>query len=349
MDRSLYNPLIKCIIRKDIVWIPDISVIIVAHKVKKELFDNLDMFAKQLEVSYEVILVNNGMIIPFQTRITDVVDTYIKLKQNTGAYLSRNVGAMFALGKMLVFVDDDGVPYNGYYLKAFKDAFDKYDIICARGRCIAPSGIKPDFYDWGDKPFPSYPILEGNSAFDRLIFFSIGGWNDDIKFGGGGLDISCRLLREFPEYHKQMYCPDAILVHEYARDEKALAKKRERQKQGRTVWEKAHPFWKRISQRWRGYCMKTDALRLKTNNREPVLGSGKHIDLSLDNRIKQALKGMEYKFHSGRILVIGSENHIVDKMEEYGFVGYLKKVTIPKIIEFRYGKEKVEVEIRPRR
>ncbi len=49
-----------------------------------------------------------------------------------------------------------------------------------------------DYY-LGDKPFPIYADLEGNTTYKAKAFFKFGGWDDEIKFGGGGVDLSIRL------------------------------------------------------------------------------------------------------------------------------------------------------------
>lgn len=64
-----------------------------------------------------------------------LVDVYIELKGNSGAYLARNIGSVFSNGGVLIFVDDDGLPETGM-LAAHANAHDEYLLDAVRGGCL---------------------------------------------------------------------------------------------------------------------------------------------------------------------------------------------------------------------
>ncbi|WP_162619829.1 hypothetical protein [Salinicola acroporae] len=195
----------------------DISAIVIANRFKPEIVKNLSKLREEGGKSLQIVFVNNGCPNEEFKAIEPWVDTWLKTSGNAGAYLARNIGALYSDAPLLLFVDDDGIPEPGF-ISSHIVAHKKWDIISLRGVYRQPSGSTgPSHYYPSDKPFPAPPELEGNASFAAKPFFEIGGWGDYILFGHGGVDISHRLIQAGYSARKQAYDPGPVLIHEYIR------------------------------------------------------------------------------------------------------------------------------------
>jgi glycosyltransferase involved in cell wall biosynthesis len=306
----------RSVVDKVFVWEeiqdPDVSVVVVAHQFKEKIPMCVKALKHQQHCIHQIIYVSNGFEDPREQQIREHVDVEIRVNRNTGAYMSRNIGSLFADGKILVFVDDDGIPSSDAYLYSFKKCFDSMDIVSVRGKCLVPNGIIPAFYDMGDFIFPSYPQLEGNCAILKDAFYEVGGWDDEILFGGGGLEISFRLLQAYPEYGKQIYCPDPVLIHVYAEDSEDLRAKQCRQEQGRSVWQNKHPEWEEVRATWN---------RLYREQLYANIPRHDHVKIGVVSKsdIQQALHGVIYSMQNGELFFKGDPIDIKKKLNNAGF------------------------------
>jgi tetratricopeptide (TPR) repeat protein/organic radical activating enzyme len=195
---------------------PAASVIIIAWRYHPDALKNLQALARQRHRNFEVVFVNNGAGDNEFKDLQPFIDTCVKLNRNTGAYLARNVGAVYAKAPILIFVDDDGIVEDDY-VGSFLNLFATYDIVAARGS-IWPKDPKAGPYDghdnYGDRAFPYWSCKEGNCAYDAAAFYKVGGWDDEIIRGGGGHDLCCRLLKIEPDMRKQIYAARPILYHD---------------------------------------------------------------------------------------------------------------------------------------
>ena len=223
----------------------------------------------------EIVFVNNGAPDADMQPIVPLVDTYIRLHNNTGAYLARNIGAAFATGAVPIFVDDDGLPARGF-VQAHLDAFARYDVVAVRGR-VLPKRTDIDerylrehygHYDRGLTPCPDFPNVEGNSAFRAESFYRVGGWDNQIQFGGGGLDLSIRLLALHPDFRTQIYSPDAVLLHD-PKMGGASESKIARQEASRKRLIAKHPQWHFFRDFWELYKGREDLLTRKASDIAP--------------------------------------------------------------------------------
>jgi glycosyltransferase involved in cell wall biosynthesis len=188
---DLYNPFIESIeVRKEVVN-PPISIVIISWQYNNLILQNFESLNKQRHLNFELIFVNNGKDDIEFSSILPYVDIYIKLNTNTGAYLARNIGAIYAQAPILLFLEDDGIA-DSQLIQAHLDAYNLFDIISLRGvyqplnKDNKLNKLAKHYY-LGSRPFPRYVDLEGNASYKSEAFFSVGGWSDEIQFGHGGL------------------------------------------------------------------------------------------------------------------------------------------------------------------
>ena len=197
---------------------------IVTYNRKEELIQCLETVSNQDTSNYEVIIVDNGGC-DYES-IKHYVNQYIKCPINFNLSEGRNIGVHFAQGKIVAFLDDDAL-VEPDYISSIKSAFDKYDIFGLRGRTLPKNNVDyvigSNIYDLGNKPFPTYCNQEGNSAWLRDIYQSMGGM-DPLLFGHEGSDLTYRIINKYNEPNKVIYWPETIIYHNYPTQEKAGTK-----------------------------------------------------------------------------------------------------------------------------
>lgn len=203
------------------------TVVIICNKYKKETYENIVELRHQCGVDGEIVFVNNGDKSNDARGLADLVDVYVELKDNSGAYLARNIGSVFSNGDILIFVDDDGLPEEGM-LSAHAEVHSKYFLDAVRGSYLPknPNETPPSHYHLGDKPLVALNCLEGNCSYRRDLFFKIRGWGDYILFGHGGAELYVRMIASGSDHSKHVYIPGCILRHDYYRGEKHARNKR---------------------------------------------------------------------------------------------------------------------------
>ena len=242
---------------------PAVSVVVVAWAFTEAIADNLRALAQQNRDSVEIIFVNNGGSDEDFSAIKPLVDVYVKLTTNTGAYLSRNIGSVFASAPVLLFLDDDAMPGDDL-VAAHQRAFESYDVIAVRGmvrpRTASPLNALAKHYDLGDTPFPVFADIEGNTSYAASAFFRVGGWDDQIRFGGGGVELSIRLFDQVKDPRKQIYSPGPVIYHDYVASQEHLDSKRAKQEESRARLRGKYPFYDKYLQFWGQFRGRSDVL-----------------------------------------------------------------------------------------
>jgi len=261
-----YNEVFKNVENRKSVKNPTIAIIIIAWKFKKEILENLIALEKQRNQNFKLIFVNNGADDSEFKELEIYFDIYVKLNKNTGAYLARNIGSLFAQSEILLFLDDDCLPDKNL-VSSHIEAFKKYNIIACRGSIYPKTqdSYIPSHYHLGDKVFPMYADIEGNTSYLADAFFKVGGWDDEITFGGGGVDLAIKLTEYDPNPFKQIYSPKPLIFHDYERGLKHLASKNEKQEKSRKRLRKIHKNWDEFRYSYKKYKDESDLVLDKNN------------------------------------------------------------------------------------
>ena len=211
--------------------LPRASVIVLAYKYHPDLERNFAALEHQIDASVELIYVMNGGGAVLTPDMEKLCDKIIITEYNSGECLRpRNLGTFFADGEIVIFLDDDAIPESNW-VRAHLKAHADYECISVRG--AAKSKINHRInesagnYYLGDKPFPIFSDLEGNTSYKRGIFLSAGGFNDHLHYGGDGVDLSIRLLKIEPDMRKQIYSPEPVIYHDYCDESGQVEQKNE--------------------------------------------------------------------------------------------------------------------------
>lgn len=183
--------------------------------------------------SAEILVVVNDR----SDRIAQLAESLGIFATQTGVNIlpgeARNIGAHFARGKYLAFIDDDARVCPRYAENVVR-AFQDFNFSAVRGRIVPKSGSRgSDYighYDRGRFPLPSLIDTEGNAIIPADVFTQVGGF-DPLVFGGEGVELSARILQAFPE-REIYYWPTICIKHDYAKGSRILEK---RARQLRTV------------------------------------------------------------------------------------------------------------------
>lgn len=198
-----------------------VSVVIVTHNRSLELVECLGYLGKQKLKEFEVIVVDNGEEgekIISKLSYFNLNLQYIKLKNNYGPSVGRNIGTYYAKTNIVCFLDDDALA-EPYWTEAHYKAYQNYQIAGLRGRVLPKRDLiyndLQDHYDLGNLIQESYIELEGNCSFRKDILIEVGGFNSDL-FGAEGLELSYRIVNRFENKEKLIYYPEAIIYHDFA-------------------------------------------------------------------------------------------------------------------------------------
>lgn len=192
---------------------PAMSVIIVTCNRSSEVSQLLDCLRTQTYQHVETLLVDNGNtdLSLVQNKADCIIQCPINYKPAEG----RNIGAHFARGPILVFIDDDALIPNNY-LAAIDSAFRTHRIMGLRGKTLPKTQPHSPalLCDLGDAPFTTVCNQEGNAAFLAWAWRAVGG-QDPLLFGHEGIDLSWRLMQAFGLTNAIIYWPDAVIYHDY--------------------------------------------------------------------------------------------------------------------------------------
>ena len=201
---------------------PEASVILVAYNTNKNLlFQNLESLKKQFSKNYEIIIVDNSDNRDIKPILLGYKLKYIKLNKNYGPSLARNIGIKYAIGNIVIFLDDDAIPAHNFVAEHIR-AHKKYDIFGLRGKSLPRTPIIYNYleshYDYGNKTIPCFINLEGNSSFKRDVLVEIGGFNTKLHLAGGheGLELTYRIISKYKDKSKLIYYPNAVIYHDYS-------------------------------------------------------------------------------------------------------------------------------------
>jgi glycosyltransferase involved in cell wall biosynthesis len=165
------------------------SIIIPVYNAEATLRQCLDaVFAQELK-DFEVIAVDNGSIDASASIIKDYPCKPIFLNENKGAACARNIGAEYAQGEILVFVDSDIVVRKGILATIEKSFREDSDIVAATG-ILAKECAYKDFFSTYKNLYMHY-IYRKCNRYVNFIYSSIAAilksnflkFNEELKMG----------------------------------------------------------------------------------------------------------------------------------------------------------------------
>jgi glycosyltransferase involved in cell wall biosynthesis len=218
-----YQDLIASIVNySESLSLPQVSVIIVAYKSSKALKVCLESLQQQSFKNYEVIVIDNGI----NGEITDCLKIYnvihITMKYNVGCSIGKNVGASYSRGDIVCFIDDDAVADKNFVLEHLNAYKLNPFAIAVRGRVLPKnssnySNSLASHYDLGESTIPAYIDTETNASFRLALFLECGGFSSPVIRGDTeGLHISFKIYQQTGRKNSLIYCPSAIVYHDYA-------------------------------------------------------------------------------------------------------------------------------------
>ncbi|WP_338727587.1 glycosyltransferase [Haladaptatus sp. DJG-WS-42] len=199
------------------------TVVVTTAAADRDLFTTvLDALDSQTETAYDVIVVDRGTGWNLSALLatTRRVRLAVRVTNDTGPVLARNIGARLATGPLLIFLDDDAIP-TARFVEAHLRAHRVNNIVAARGRVLPHTShlynATQPAYNLGSMQFPTYLDLVGNVSFDRDTFYSLGGF-DHRTTGMAALDWTARALAAGISREELIYYPEAVTSHDYATD-----------------------------------------------------------------------------------------------------------------------------------
>lgn len=209
---------------------PEISIVVVSYRTSPTIPAALTCLAHQAtETGAEVIFVNNGNP-DLLTQASEALSgfKFVTPPFQVGCSGGRNLGARWAQGKYLVFLDDDGIAEPGC-ISSLVNCLKQTEAVAARGR-VAPltAGAPiPVHYDLGNIRIPALITCEGVSAWRRDEFLEYGGFHP-VLAGHEGVELCAKMWPFFGPV-AFLYEPSAVLRHDYAVDNVSDEIKRKKQ------------------------------------------------------------------------------------------------------------------------
>jgi glycosyltransferase involved in cell wall biosynthesis len=210
------------------------SVIIPAYNNQQEVNDSvLSIIAQKTEISYEIIVVDNGSQEPI-TINRFLKCPYISLlnEKKPGSYSARNHGAMHARGDILVFLDSGCTANPDWLAHGIRFLQNNPDTIMG-GKvevCDLRTHTMVSLYDCLTA-FPQNMYIEdfhfsgaGNLFIGRQTFKRLGGFNSQF-YSGGDRELGLR-ARKLGIPVK--FCKSAIVCHQARSTFSQLFKKSKR-------------------------------------------------------------------------------------------------------------------------
>ncbi|OGR95849.1 MAG: hypothetical protein A2V88_13215 [Elusimicrobia bacterium RBG_16_66_12] len=225
---------------------PLASVVIVTYDHMQALDDNLRALAAQTVDNFEVLVVDNNETLDISALVARYPVRHVKLGKNRGLCAGRNAGVELARADIVVFLDDDAIPAADL-VEAHVSAFRDNNIYGLRGKSIPKRYSVYNFlaahYDLGDDIAACCINLEANCSFNKRVLSELGGFNPNLKGGGGheGLELTFKGVKKYGDKGKFVYYPKAVVYHDYASSFSKYFIKQLRHARNEALLEYEHP------------------------------------------------------------------------------------------------------------
>jgi len=206
----------------EIVRLSLFSIVVLTYNRKDTLSELLDQLVSIDDVSFEIIVVNNGSNDNTEYMVRDHFPqlNLVSLRQNEGA-VARNYGMDIAKGKYIITLDDDILGLDGSDLLNLGTLFESNTSIGAICFKVV------DFYsgnicNWchpyrletfHDQSFETTEITEGAVAFRKEVLQATGLYTKEFFISHEGSDLAARIIDSGYEVH---YTPEITVSHKYA-------------------------------------------------------------------------------------------------------------------------------------
>ncbi|MGE8943331.1 glycosyltransferase [Leptospira interrogans] len=230
------------------------SIIVVTYRHSDHVLNMLEHLAGYTKnPDFELIVVDNG-----NAHLSMLIDqmqidcTVIEPSFNYGCSGGRNLGAHYARGDVLVFIDDDGELEPGT-IEALCSCLRENDAVAVRGRVVPLTDPKltGGHYDKGSRVIPAVPDAEGISAWKREPFIHFGGF-DVLLYGHEGIRLMAKMYPYYGPRHF-LYCPTAVLRHDFHSNPDHAADKEARYKSNRDYLDHLNVKWRELSRAMRDF------------------------------------------------------------------------------------------------
>lgn len=222
------------------------SVVLVSYGSGAGLLACLRSLDAQIDPHFEIILVDQGGNASVHGELAGWPLLWIRPPINLLPSEGRNLGAAFARGELLIFLDDDAIARADFVAQAWF-GMHRTRALAMRGRILphaeqSGDGVLSPHYDLGAEPCLAPANIEGNLVVRRTAFAAVRGF-DPLVFGHEGRELGWRLhqarqvgLLYESEARGIYYWPWLVIRHDFAVGTR-LEEKRARQARGRAYLE----------------------------------------------------------------------------------------------------------------
>jgi len=199
--------------------LPTATVVVVLYNIAEEIFELLNSLQKQSFPSFEIVIINNGKI---ETEVAERIKAgsllYIESSWNSVS-LGRNIGAAYARGDIVIFLDDDCIAHKDL-VRSHVLTYQDPSVLGVQGKSLPrrfPFYCRfQSHYDLGNTIKPLVVIgLEGNVSLRKGVLKEVGGFDPEL-FGAEGLELSYRIAKKYQKPKRLIYNPEAIIYHDFA-------------------------------------------------------------------------------------------------------------------------------------
>lgn len=221
---------------------PSVTVQITAYNERDDMLKCLDSVFSQTYTDFEVILVDNGLDKDIVEHVKKYDLQYVAAGENLGCCGGRNLGAAYANGELITFIDADGYIEKDFLSNAVA-SMKNNKLVAVRGKVLPFVNAKdlPGHYNLGDKPGTRLIDTEGCSIWRTDDYRKVGGFEESLA-GGEGLVLCYRMWKLYG-YDKRSfgYDPRFVLFHDFHSTVEHLQKKLYKQAITRDAIQKKYP------------------------------------------------------------------------------------------------------------
>lgn len=204
---------------------------------------------KQSAEDFEILFVDAASSEPLPEALRSKCGVCVRLARDTASCRALNIGALLVRSPLTVFLGDGVVPGPGL-IEAHLNHHDTFITSMLRGECTAtlPEGGRP-----GEEPVLPHPgDMDDNLSVDTGLFFEAGGWDDLIRRGHAGLELTYRMLacRPAPQTFARNAKAVAVKLDSFCENGSFLQNRENTLRYMRSKFEDADHFLPRWAHDW---------------------------------------------------------------------------------------------------